>query len=154
MYLAILAIHNFNRWLILLFSVSSFGKSLIGWKNNSEWQNTDDKLSVGVMGTVHLQFLLGLMLYFWLSPVTKLAFQNMKMAMKDKALRFFAVEHFVGMFVAVIVVSIARVRSKKLEAGARHRFWFIGLLVFILIVLASTPWPGLAHGRPLIRSPF
>jgi hypothetical protein len=70
--------------------------------------------------------------------------QNMGMAnvMKDAIGRFFAVEHTIGMILALVLVHIAYASSKKNSSDlAKHKkmFWFN--CIALIIMLASIPWP-------------
>lgn len=104
------------------------------------------------MLVVDLQLLLGLVLYFGLSPFTKQALTNIGGAMSNSALRFWAIEHAVGMVAAVVLVRMGRVMSAnaKSPTSARNRRLICFALATVLM-LASIPWPGLSNGRPLFR---
>ena len=57
--------------------------------------------------------------------------------MKHSAYRFFAVEHFAGMLIGIILITIARGKAKVLNYKAAS--WL--LLIALLIILATIPWP-------------
>jgi len=65
------------------------------------------------MITLDLQLLLGLVLYFVLSPFTTQALNDFGAAMRNAPLRFFAVEHVTLMLAAVILVHVGRVLARK-----------------------------------------
>jgi hypothetical protein len=98
-----------------------------------------------------VQFLLGLLMYFALSPVTAAARANMGAAMKVPELRFFGVEHAATMFIAVTVAHLGRIRAKRKQARARYRSTLITQIFWLLLTLAAIPWPGLDIARPLFR---
>ena len=99
--------------------------------------------------TLDLQFLLGLLLYGVLSPITWAAFHDIGAAMKDSIARFWTVEHAFGMIVAIALAHIGRSRVHKTGYdGRRHKLSAIFFTLALLIILASIPWPSLAHGRP------
>ena len=65
--------------------------------------------------------------------------------MKDRVYRFYAVEHLVGMLIAIVLITIARRVSKKnISDGAKHKRTFWLILVALLIILVSVPWPFMA----------
>jgi hypothetical protein len=71
--------------------------------------------------------------------------------MRQPQLRFWLVEHPIGMLAALILVHVGRVRTRRAPdavKGRRARLFF-GLA--LLLILASIPWPGLPYGRGLIR---
>lgn len=95
------------------------------------------KTSLFALIAAHLQLLLGLALWF-LSPVVQEARANMGAAMKDSTLRFYLVEHFLTMVIAIVLITIAHRRTK---AGASSARWFyVGALV---LMLSRVPWERL-----------
>jgi mono/diheme cytochrome c family protein len=105
------------------------------------------------VGLVDLQFLIGLTLYLFLSPMVQSAFADMKAAMRSAPLRFFAIEHITAMLVAVALAHVGRARQRR--AGADVKRWRNALLSsggFLLLALIGMPWPLLKHGRPLLRA--
>jgi peptidoglycan/LPS O-acetylase OafA/YrhL len=96
--------------------------------------------------------LLGLLLYFWLSPITTAALHDFGGAMANSGMRFWAVEHLVGMILGIALAHIGRGRLKRMTDDAkRHRTIAISFTLALLIILASIPWPGSPNGRPLLR---
>ena len=91
-----------------------------------------------------IQLLTGLVLYFFLSPITKLALSDFGSAMKNADLRFYAVEHIFMMLIAVVLVHIGRAKSKKAIADhAKFRIATIFYGLSLLIMLAAIPWSRL-----------
>lgn len=136
MYNGLLHAHSGLRWLVLIFLLlaifNAFSK-----KKSGTWTPKDRKLSAMAMGFVHLQFVLGLVLYF-VSP--KVSYTEG--FMQNTVLRFYAVEHVVGMVIAIALVSIGFSKAKRAATdakkfGAIATFFLIGLIV----MLASIPWP-------------
>jgi hypothetical protein len=99
-----------------------------------------------------IQFLLGLILYVVLSPITRLALQDMGAAMRNSALRFWAVEHAVGMIAALVLAHIGRVRMRRLpDADSRYKTGAMFVGIALVLILISIPWPGMPAARPLFR---
>ena len=98
------------------------------------------------------QLLLGLLLYFVVSPNMKAILDNFGAAMKDPGLRFWAVEHTASMFAAIALAHVGRVLARKAPtpAAKRTRLLICFGLATILIVVGM-PWPGRPGGRPLFR---
>ena len=72
----------------------------------------------------------------------KLGEGGMGEVMKDPNSRFFVVEHFAGMLVAIILIHIGKAQAKKrIGDKAKHRRTLIFYLLALLIILASIPWP-------------
>jgi hypothetical protein len=148
MYTTVLLIHSWLRWVALVAGVGAT-LAAIGSRADS---GRADRWGLALVTSLDLQMLIGLLLYFVLSPFTKVALQDFGAAMKDPGLRFFAVEHVTMMLAAVILVHIGRVLARKAASPAAKRtrmFVCFGLATILMII--ATPWPGVAHGRPLFR---
>ena len=147
MYEILLTLHSYLRWVITILAIYVIIKAIIGLVNKSEFTNGDSKSGLFFMISCDIQLLVGLILYFWASPITTSAFANFGAAMKDKELRFWAVEHITGMLIAWLLVHIGRARSKKGTDLAKHKSSLIFYGLAILIILASIPWST----RPLFH---
>jgi hypothetical protein len=55
------------------------------------------------------------------------------------------------MVIGLALVHIGRVRARKTDSLRRHRVAAIFFGLALLLIFASTPWPGSVHGRPLLR---
>ncbi len=151
MYTALLVIHSLLRWLVVIAGLLACVRSLSGWLGKRDWSPADARYGLIFMIAVDVQFLVGLVLYVFVSPITHAAFQNFGAAMHVNVLRFFAVEHTPFAVIALATVHIARVRARKVDGVARHRVAAIGFVFAMLIILAAIPWPFLPYGRPLLR---
>ena len=141
MYTGFLHLHNTLRWLILLSLVVTLVKYISGWVGNQPWKKTDNILGIVFTSLMDLQLLTGLVLYFFISPVTKLAMSDFGAAMKDPGLRFYAVEHFSMMLIAVVLVHIGRAKSKKAKTdSAKFKTATIFFLIALVVILAAIPW--------------
>jgi hypothetical protein len=152
MYVAVLFIHSYVRWVVLILGVLAFFRAITGAAGGRPWTPRDERLGRVFAGVFNLQFLLGLLLYVALSPLPRAAFGDFGAAMGDRLLRFWAVEHIFGMVVATALVHIGQARARRARAdAARHRTTAIFFGMALVAILASIPWPALAVGRPLFR---
>jgi hypothetical protein len=113
----------------------------------------DRKLSLFLMIVAHTTLLLGLVLWFFGQFGLSLALDNgMGMVMQNSVMRYWVVEHFVGMLIAIVLITIGRGVAKKSipdPAKFKRAFWLF--LVALIIILATVPWPFRAGvGRPWI----
>lgn len=141
MYPFVLSLHSIVRWLVVIIGVIAVARAFIGWLGGRQWQQLDDRLGLGFTTILDINLLLGLLLYFFLSPVTTGAFKDFGAAMSDSNARFFAVEHISVMIVAIIVAHIGRSRSKKAtedKSKFKQAAIFFGLAM--LLVLLAIPW--------------
>lgn len=141
MYTGLLHTHNLFRWLVLIFAVLAIGFAFAGWLGKRDWKKTDNILGLLLTISVDIQLVIGLVLYFFVSPLTKAAFANFGAAMKNADLRFYVVEHLVMMIVALIIIHIGRSKSKKATIVTRkHRTAAIFYTLGLIIILAGIPW--------------
>jgi hypothetical protein len=141
MYIGLLHLHNVLRWLILIVALAVVLKYFAGWIRGGRWSKSDSILGATFTGLIDLQFLTGLILYFFVSPITKTAFRDFGAAMQHAELRFYAVEHSLVMLIAVTLIHIGWARSKK---ATRDRLKFGRALLFfgiaLILILAMIPW--------------
>lgn len=148
-YVVVLALHSLLRWVVLGLMLTVIGRSLAAGRG--EWTRSHEKVHAALVGLVDAQFVLGLVLYAALSPIARLFFADPGGAMKDPQVRFFGVEHLFGMLIAVAIVHVGRVRSKRATEG-RHRRVVTWLVVALLVMVGSIPWPWKRTApRPLLR---
>ncbi len=141
MYHILLNAHNGFRWLVLIALFISFSLSISGWLTKRQWAKPDHISSLVLVIVMDIQFLLGIVLYSFVSPVTKAAFADFGSAMNNSELRFYAVEHSLLMILALVLVHIGRAKSKK-NVSSLKKFRMAGIyfsLALILILLAI-PW--------------
>jgi hypothetical protein len=62
--------------------------------------------------------------------------------MKEPLYRFYGMEHFLGMLIAIILVTIGRKKAEKATVPAKkHKIIRVYYVIGLLIVLVSIPWP-------------
>jgi hypothetical protein len=151
MYVLILTIHSWLRWLAIAAGIRATVAAARD-RGTGGGSAPAERAGLQFMILLDVQMLLGLALYFGLSPFTAEAFKDFGAAMKNPGLRFWAVEHVATMMAAVVLVHVGRVMARKAAApGARRgrMLAFSGLSTLLLLI--GTPWPGLPNGRPLFR---
>jgi hypothetical protein len=104
------------------------------------------------VSSLHLQLLVGLLLYFVLSPFTAQALSNFGAAMKDPVLRYWAVEHA---FVNIIAVALAQTGSilvkRTPDSKSKHKLTLIWTGIALLLILAMIPMGMIGVERPWFR---
>jgi hypothetical protein len=154
MYAAALLLHSWLRWLVIAAGLLAVGRALGGRAKGRAWGPHDDRAGRLFAVALDVQVLVGLLLYFVLSPVVTAARADVAAAMRTSALRFWLVEHLVAMLLAIVLAHVGRTRVRRAMSD-RQRFTraavYFGLA--LLLVLAGTPWPGLPYARPLLRLP-
>ena len=151
MFDVILLLHSWLRWPALIAGIIATGAAFSSRPIGTE-KTAADRWGGIFVGLLDLQFLLGLLLYFVLSPTTAAIRQDFGAAMRDPVARFWAVEHLTLMLVAVIVVHVGRVLARKAATpGAKRTRMLVCFGIATLAIIAAIPWPGFRAGRPLFR---
>lgn len=141
MYETFLFIHSWLRWIVLVLALLVIVKSFLGWQGKKTYGKGDNALSASFVGSLHLQLLIGLVLYFFLSPITTSAFQDFGGAMKAASIRYWAVEHIFVMILAVIIAQIGRTRSKKAGTDVKKfKNATIFYLIALILILSRIPF--------------
>ena len=132
--------------------ITLFIKSVRGWRNPLAYGRSDNVLRLVTVSVFDVQVIVGVYLYFFLSPVIKVAFDPQAHFMQDAQLRFYALEHIFVMVLALLILHGGNIFIKKADTP-RKKFkrTAITLLTVLIIVLMSIPWPGLPYGRVLFR---
>jgi len=153
MYDAALHAHSWLRWFVLLVGLVAIARAIVGRSSGRPWDRADDRLGAAFVGLLDLQLLIGLVLYFALSPITKEGMRDIGGAMANTGLRFWTIEHPFGMIVAIALAHIGRTRIRKTtDAARRHRTALIFFTLALIVIVITIPWPGRAIiGRPLFR---
>jgi len=134
MYTFLLHAHSGLRWLVLLAVVLAVLKSLIGLFGGLDYKKFDKILAVSFVGMMHLQLLIGLVLYFFYSPF-------ITYNMSDANSRFWSVEHLALMLFAVIAAQVGRSISKKSnDSQVKFRFQSIFFGMSLVLMLLGIPW--------------
>ena len=138
MYTGLVHLHNLLRWVILITLV---------WSLLNAFKGKNGKETLIMMISSHLMLLIGLVQWFggdWgLKQIKNL---GMGEAMKNAAVRFFAVEHALMMIIAIALITIAH-RSAK--AGKATTKWFLLAALIIILSMMPGPWksnPALQRG--------
>jgi hypothetical protein len=124
------------RWVALIVILVSLVQSFKGFTRKSDYTDKHNRWSLFTLIAFHLQLVLGLVLYFSIGWFRQLG------NMSDDVVRFWSLEHMVGMSIAIALVTIGRINTKKAINGPmkhKRQFWFF--LIALIIVVASIPWP-------------
>jgi len=145
----LLMAHNILRWAVLLFGLYTITKSARGLMNKQDYTPNHNMAATLFVASVHLQILLGILLYVGRELAANLP--KIGEIMGNTTLRFWTVEHAVGMILAAVIIQIGRTKSKKAtETAKKHKTALIFFTIGLLIILAMIPWPFRAEvGRSL-----
>lgn len=145
MYDLVLTAHSWLRWAALIAGLMATVMAATGSSRADRW-------GLILVTALDLQLLLGLALYLVLSPNTTAIFANFGAAMRDPVARFWAVEHVTLMLFAVVMAHLGRVLARRAAApAAKRKRLLVCFVLSTIAMIAATPWPGMASGRPLFR---
>jgi len=135
MYSILKSAHSGWRYIVLILLLVAVINALSGWLGKKTYTEGNRKLNVFTLISAHIQFLLGLVLFF-LSPLTKLP-------MSDTIGRYFKAEHTSMMLIAIILITVGNAKSKKVaDDVAKHRtiaiFFGLALVIIIVSILMMT----------------
>jgi len=147
MYAPLLVLHSWGRWLVV--AAAAFAVARLFFRGPAS--RLDALSRTALVASADLMLLLGTGLWA-VSPLTPGGSgPAMGAVMKDKVLRFFAVEHPFSMVLVVVALHVGSVLARKAtdESQARKR-WAVALAVALVLVAVMVPWPWRgALARPL-----
>lgn len=148
MYEFFLAAHGIVRWLVIIAGAFAIATMLVGLLDGRRWLPGGKRAGMLFTVAIDIQLLIGLVLYFGLSPLSRAALADMGAAMRAGGdLRFFAVEHTTTMIFAFVLAHAAAPLARRARTDAvRYRRALILYGIAFVLVLAGNPW-----WRPLIR---
>ncbi len=130
------AAHSGLRWIVLILILAAIFNA-IACKSSGKYEKKDKMLNLFAMVFLHIQLLLGIVLYFMSAKVT-----FAEGWMKNAMTRFYGMEHVLIMLIAITLITIGRKKAEKASLAAnKHaaiiKFYAIGLI----LILAGIPWP-------------
>lgn len=145
-----LHLHSLLRYVILIVGIIAIIKMAKGMSSNKKFTDADKKPGLFFLISMDLQLLIGLVLYFignWgIKQIQAVGFGEV---MSNSIGRFFAMEHALGMVIAIILVHVGFAMTKKTDVPDQKRFkhGFFFFLIAYLLILAFIPWPFRELGR-------
>jgi hypothetical protein len=130
-------IHSWFRYVVFVLVLLAIIQSLIGWLGKKAYTEGNRKINLFALISAHTQLLIGIVLYF-LSPNV----QFNSGTMKNDTTRYFTVEHWVMMLIAIVLITIGHSKSKRATLPEnKHKtiaiFYIIAFLVIIGAIMAG-----------------
>ena len=132
--------HSTLRWVALALLVVVVVKSVQGARGNTPFTEGQRKLGLFTMIALHLQLVIGLVLYIKHPLGMNLLGEDSTMS--DSYSRFFAMEHPTMMIVAIVLGTLGYSLSKRAADDAakyKKQALFFGLC--LLLIVLGIPWP-------------
>lgn len=130
-------LHSGFRYIIFVLLIAAIIQSLLGWLNRKPYTELNRKINLFTLISAHTQLLIGIVLFF-ISPNVQFNANTMK----NDTTRYFTVEHWVMMLIAIVLITIGYSKSKKIVMPeSKHKtiaiYYLIGLLIIIGTILAG-----------------
>jgi len=152
MYEVLLNLHSWLRWFVLGLAIIVIYQNYNGWKSGKVYTHQDKKLNTYLMILLHSQLVIGLLLYFGVSPIMKDILSDFGASMKNSSLRFWSIEHLFGMVLAIIIAQIGASKAKKQATDAqKYKTGFVYFSIALFLILLMIPWGFWNEARPYFR---
>ena len=136
MYTFIQKFHSGWAYLVLILVLLAVINSFLGKSANKEFTAKDRKIALFALIFVHVQLLIGMLLYF-VSPKGSAVLGQMQ----DANLRLTSLEHPLVNIIAIVLITIGWSKHKKATTSQAK---FNSIAVFygigLLLVLSRIPW--------------
>ncbi len=137
MYKMILAAHSGWAYIALLVVVIATVNALIGASSKKPFGDNDRRLALFALIATHIQFVIGLLLYFT-SPNGLDKINAVGMGGMSAMDRLLALEHPLVNIIAVILITVGWSKHKK--ADNKFKPFAIFYTIAALLVLSRIPW--------------
>lgn len=127
----LLRAHSGLRYVVLGLLIAAIFIAYSNWQKN---ERGDSKIYLFALIATHTQLLIGLILYV-MSPKVDFSLIG------EKVFRFYSIEHVFMMVIAIVLITVGRVRSKKVEGADKHRTILYFYALAFIIIMAAIPWP-------------
>jgi hypothetical protein len=136
MYYFIQKFHSGWSYLALLILVVAVVTFFSGMFSKTEFTSANRKIGLIALIVIHIQLLLGFILYF----VSPLGFASLGQ-MADKALRLTSLEHPLINIIAIALITLGWSKHKKLVTSAsKFKTFSIFYGLGLLLILSRIPW--------------
>jgi hypothetical protein len=139
LYTAISHSHSGLRWILLLLLILAVFRAIDRRRSGVVYPGKD-KLALFGLITSHIQLLLGLLLYLWLSPYGIVA--DPILDGTQSVAKYYNWVHWYLMIFAVILITIGYSKAKRqaeLNKGWKTIATYYG--IGLVIILLAIPWP-------------
>lgn len=137
----LIIIHSWLRWAFLIAALYAIFRSLNGKMGNRPFSKDDITAAKILIALTHTMLLLGIILWFVSPNIQSALAQGAKEFMKDEYLRLIVVEHPITNILAVIIIQLGRIKSKKAyEDSTKHTRSLIYYTIGLILIVSRIPW--------------
>ena len=121
--------------LLLLFAIFNAFRS----QASGRYEKKDKMINLFAMVVLHVQLLIGFALFF-INERNRVQFSGDWIS--NASLRFYGLEHLIGMLIAIAIITFGRKKAENLKnTRDKHRRVMISYGIGLIIILLSIPWP-------------
>lgn len=135
-------IHSGWAYLVLIILVLATFNAIIKFFGDKEFDAKDFRISLFALITMHIQLLLGIVLFFtkdYFGTISEVG--GMGEVMKNAALRSNIIEHPLTMIIAVVLITMGYSKhKKKLVSKPKFKVLAIFYTLALILILAKIPW--------------
>jgi hypothetical protein len=153
----LLILHSITRWAVLALSASTALVAFAALIRQTPWSARHASLARFFVAGVDVQVLIGMSLYFGVSPLARAArhmwaSEGFWALWAQRELRYFGLIHPALALLAAIVAHAGWIAARRTDqASERHRHLASAAVVAHAVFLAAIPWPFFGHERPWLR---
>ena len=126
--------HSGLRWVAIILLLLAIMNAFTA----KTYEKKHKMINLFVLITMHTQLLIGLVQYFFTSAKTNFTSGWMKIEL----FRFYGMEHFLGMLIAIILVTLGRKKAEKATVvSEKHKKIVVWYTIALILIVASIPWP-------------
>ena len=142
MYEAILTVHSYWAYLVVLVITLATFNGLIGFFTKRDYAPKDFRISLFGLIVTHIQLLIGIIIFF-VSPTIVWFSEGIGVGeiMKDPLLRLYNLVHPMMMILMVVFVTMGYSKhKKKLTSTPKFKMLAIFYTIAWLLMLSRIPW--------------
>ena len=134
-------IHSYWAYLVLVVVILATVNAIIGLVTKREYHAKDFRISLFALILTHLQFVIGLVLYFLSGKILWFSDVPVKDIMGNAELRLYNVEHPTVMLLAIAFLTIGYSKhKKKLTSTPKFKLLAIFYSLALILILSRIPW--------------
>lgn len=128
-------LHSYWAYIVLAILIFTVINAIIGLTQKKEFTHKDFRLGLFSLITVHLQLVIGFLVYFIGG------YQNGLSEMKDSAVRLLSLEHPLMMLIAITLITIGWSKHKKqVKSESKFKTFAIFYGIALVVILSRIPW--------------
>lgn len=141
MYNTVQTLHSYWAYLVLLILIIATINALVKFIGKKEFHAKDFRISLFTLIVMHIQLLIGFVLFFASDYLSLISEMGMGGIMKNSSLRSNIIEHPITMILVVVLITIGYSKhKKKLTSTSKFKTITIFYTLSLLLVLAKIPW--------------